>query len=308
MVSSKQTRLHSRPTGRFAPSPTGELHFGSLVAAVGSYLDARASKGRWLVRIEDLDPPREVAGAAERQIETLARFGLVPDESPSFQSRSRPNHELAIEQLLDLGFAFPCACSRKQLPDSGIYPGTCRNGIAAKKQARSVRFRTNDDVVEFEDRLLGSQRQTPRTQTGDFIIRRGDGLIAYQLAVVVDDADCGVTDVVRGADLLDSTGRQILLQRALGLPTPRYLHLPVVVDANGRKLSKSDSDDPVASMDPVNALRLALTVLGHRPPAELNTIDALHPWALQSWDIARIPKEPVTVQEGRVERYTPIQP
>lgn len=304
----KHPKPRQAPTGRFAPSPTGELHFGSLVAAVGSYLDARSKGGRWLVRIEDLDPPREVAGAAERQIATLRQFGFVPDEPPALQSRSRELHEAAIKRLLDHGHAFPCACSRKQLPDSGVYPGTCRNGLPPGTRARSVRFRTDGRIVEFNDRRFGPQRQAPSTQSGDFIIRRGDGLIAYQLAVVMDDAASGVTDVVRGADLLDSTGRQILLQQALGLPTPSYLHLPLVVDANGRKLSKTDDADPVASMDRIEALRLSFAVLGHQPPVALTTIDALWHWAMRNWDVNRIPSGPVTVQEGRIERYTPIQP
>jgi glutamyl-Q tRNA(Asp) synthetase len=308
MVRDKHSEIRQGPTGRFAPSPTGELHFGSLVAAVGSYLDIRSRGGRWLVRIEDLDPPREVAGAAERQIATLDHFGLVPDAPPVFQSQSHKLHETALKQLLDHGRAFPCACSRKQLPASGIYPGTCRHGLPPGKQAKSVRFRTDEQIVEFNDRLFGPQRQSPSTQSGDFIIRRGDGLIAYQLAVVVDDAASGVTDVVRGADLLDSTGRQILLQQALGLPTPTYLHLPLVVDANGRKLSKSDDDDPVASMNPVDALRLCLAVLGHQPPEVLMTIDALWHWALRNWNADRIPSGPVTVQDDRIERYTPSHP
>ncbi len=305
MTFDHQSRAQPCLVGRFAPSPTGELHFGSLVAAVGSYLDVRSQGGRWLIRIEDLDPPREVDGAAQRQLETLRQFGFVSDQPPIYQSSSRRRHEAAINQLLDQGFAFYCACSRKQLPDSGVYPGTCRNGIPPGKQARSIRFRTDDCIVQFKDRLRGDQHQSPSTQSGDFIIRRGDGLIAYQLAVVVDDADSCVTHVVRGADLIESTGRQILLQRALGLPTPSYLHLPLVVDANGRKLSKSDHADPVAAMDRIDALRLALSVLGHQPSADLRSTPSLWAWAIANWDAGRIPRGPVTVQGGRVERYTP---
>ncbi len=296
--------MNGLPTGRFAPSPTGDLHFGSLVAAVASFLDARSRNGRWLIRVEDLDPPREVEGAAERQLAVLERYGMVADESPVYQSHSRQQHDAAIANLLDRGLAFPCACSRKQLPESGIYPGTCRNGIPAGLAARSVRFRTNDSVVEFVDQVFAEQTQVPAEQTGDFIIRRGDGLIAYQLAVVVDDAAAGITDIVRGADLLDSTGRQILLQRALDLPMPTYVHLPLVVDPNGRKLSKSDSDDPVANMVPRQALALALSVLGHPPPTDRQDIHSIWSWALANWNRARIPRGPVVVQTGRIEGYT----
>ncbi|MFP4276310.1 MAG: tRNA glutamyl-Q(34) synthetase GluQRS, partial [Wenzhouxiangella sp.] len=292
------------PVGRFAPSPTGELHFGSLVAAVGSYLDARSRGGQWLVRIEDIDPPREVAGAAEGQLAVLAAFGMQPDQPVVYQRRLGAGHEKAIRHLVDAGRAFPCACSRKQLPADGIYPGTCRHGIPDGRPGRSIRFRVDDGGVVFHDRLQGEQHQVPARQCGDFIIRRGDGLIAYQLAVVVDDAAAGVTDVVRGADLLDSTARQILLQRALDLPTPRYLHLPVVVDINGRKLSKSQADDPVAAQPPVQALALALRVLGHAPPERCDQIAPLWHWALAHWDPERIPRGPVVVQQGRIESYT----
>jgi len=290
--------------GRFAPSPTGELHFGSLVAAVGSFFDTRARNGRWLVRIEDLDPPRTVAGSAERQLGALARFGLIPDEPASYQSRFRTRHEAAIARLLDTGLAYPCGCTRRDLPADGIYPGTCRQGIPPERRARSIRFRVEDTAITFPDQVLGQQHQIPARQSGDFVIRRADNLIAYQLAVVVDDAAAGVTDVVRGADLLDSTGRQILLQRAFGLPTPRYLHLPIVVDRQGRKLSKSQADDPIAALPVSATLALALNALGHFPPA-LDGIDALHDWATDNWDPGRIPHDRVVLQGGRIERYTP---
>jgi glutamyl-Q tRNA(Asp) synthetase len=293
------------PTGRFAPSPTGELHFGSLVAAVASFLDVRSRNGRWLVRVEDLDPPREVEGAAERQLSVLKRFGMVPDEPPIYQSRRRIQHDAALADLLDRELAFPCACTRKQLPDSGVYPGTCRTGIPLGQTARSIRFRTGEDPVTFHDAVFGSQTQVPARQTGDFIIRRGDGLIAYQLAVVVDDADAGITDIVRGSDLLDSTGRQILLQRALRLPTPNYIHLPLMVDVNGRKLSKSDNDDPVAALPTCQALTMALSALGHRPPGKWQDLDSIWSWSLENWDRNRIPRTPMVVQAGRIEGYTP---
>ncbi|MFW5815399.1 MAG: tRNA glutamyl-Q(34) synthetase GluQRS [Wenzhouxiangella sp.] len=296
------------PVGRFAPSPTGELHFGSLVAAVGSFLEARTRGGRWLVRIEDIDPPREVAGAARRQLAVLARFGMRPDEPVSYQSDFRARHDAAIERLLELGAAFPCACTRKDLSAGGIYPGTCRRGLPAGRSARSIRFAVADTAVEFRDRALGHQRQQPSHQSGDFIIRRADDLIAYQLAVVVDDAAAGVTEVVRGADLLESTGRQILLQRALGLNTPGYLHLPVVVDPQGRKLSKSHGADPVAVLSAPEALALALSALGHPPPSSARRLASLWDWAFTCWNRQRIPRGPVTVQDGRVESYTRQRP
>lgn len=292
------------PIGRFAPSPTGELHFGSLVAAVGSFLDARARGGRWLVRIEDIDPPREVPGAAQRQLAALAGFGMKPDQPASHQRQFRQRHDAAVARLLDLAVAYPCGCTRKDLSPEGIYPGTCRNGIPAGRRPRSIRFAVGDQAVTFDDRALGRQRQVPARQSGDFIIRRADDLVAYQLAVVVDDAAAGITDVVRGADLLDSTGRQILLQQALGLSRPRYLHLPVVVDAHGRKLSKSQAADPVAALPVAAALRLALDALGHRPPAACRRLDALWRWAFEHWDPQRIPQGPVTLQDGHLESYT----
>ena len=281
--------------GRFAPSPTGDLHFGSLVAAVGSFLQARSNQGLWLVRIEDLDPPREVAGAAERQIAALARFGLHPDRPVCRQSLFRPRHDEAIARLLAMGRAFACACTRSDLPTDGVYPGTCRGGIPAGRDARSIRFRVDETSIDFDDSVQGPQRQHPLSQCGDFIIRRADGLIAYQLAVVVDDAAVGVTEVVRGADLIDSTGRQIQLHQALGLRVPRYLHLPLVVDESGRKLSKSDGDDPVHRHDPSTALRLALRALGHEPPARATSLASQWAWALDNWQPGAVPAGPVAI-------------
>lgn len=294
-----------KPAGRFAPSPTGDLHFGSLVAAVGSFLQARARGADWLVRIEDIDPPREVPGAAERQLQTLTRFGLVPDGPVVRQSQRRPRHDAALAGLLRSGRAFPCGCSRRDLPAGGVYPGTCREGLAADREARSIRLRVEPGSVCFDDLVFGRQCQQPAEQSGDFVIRRADGLIAYQLAVVVDDAADGVTEVVRGSDLLASTGRQILLHRALNLPVPRYMHLPLVVDGNGRKLSKSQGDDPVSRLAPQQALTLALQTLGHFPPADCSDLDQLWSWAHGHWNPARIPRTAVVVQNGRLEGYTP---
>lgn len=284
----------SRYIGRFAPSPTGALHFGSLVAAVGSYLRARSRGGLWLLRIEDLDPPREVPGAAREQVATLAAFGLQPDGPVTYQSRFARRHLAALEKLLDSGAAFWCGCSRRDLPSDGIYPGTCRQSLPPGRQPRSVRMRTDNAEVEcFSDAVQGEYCDHPGRAGGDFIIRRGDGLIAYQLAVVVDDAAAGISEVVRGADLIDSTPRQLLVYRRLGLRPPEWMHLPVVTDENGRKLSKSDDDDPVFARPHREALRLALRALGHEPPAGARLLETQMDWALANFDIARIPRGPV---------------
>ncbi len=283
------------PCGRFAPSPTGPLHFGSLLAAVGSYLQARRRGGRWLLRIEDIDPPREVPGAAQAQIETLARFGLRSDLPVVHQSQRFAAYRRVSEALLSVDKAFWCGCSRADLPASGVYPGRCRDGMAPGKQARSLRLRVDDRVISFDDALQGRYQQNLAQACGDFVIWRADGLPAYQLAVVVDDAAAGVTEVVRGSDLIDSAPRQIHLYQCLGLDPPSYLHLPLVVDEHGRKLSKSDADDPVESRPPGTALRLVLRALGHEPPTGARSLDALFSWALRNWQVRRIPRGPVCI-------------
>ncbi|MFU8831629.1 MAG: tRNA glutamyl-Q(34) synthetase GluQRS [Wenzhouxiangella sp.] len=281
--------------GRFAPSPTGQLHFGSLLAATGSYLQAKANGGEWLLRIEDIDPPREVPGAARAQIETLRLFGMVPDRPVVWQSRTGARHQAALAMLLQSGQAFHCACSRRDLPANGVYPGTCRNGIPAGREARSVRLKVDDQIIYFNDVIQGECRQNPGRECGDFIIRRADGLMAYQLAVVVDDAEAGVSEVVRGADLIESTGRQVHVYRCLGLEPPTYAHLPLVVDKDGRKLSKSEADDPVQHRRRQTTLRLVLRALGHEPPAGCQSLDALWRWALDHWDVQQVPKGPVQI-------------
>lgn len=238
-------------TGRFAPSPTGPLHLGSLVAAMASYLDAKAHHGAWLVRVEDLDRDRNVAGIDRHILDSLQRCGMQWDGDVTWQTRRTHLYDVALEQLLAKGAAYPCSCSRKEIADSQlrlgqsgaglVYPGTCRGGLAAGKPARAMRLRVPDapdDEYCFDDRWAGVTCQRLATEVGDFVIRRADGFWAYQLAVVVDDAEQGVTDVVRGADLLDSTPRQLFLQEVLGLPHPEYLHVPVVANADGEKLSK----------------------------------------------------------------------
>jgi glutamyl-Q tRNA(Asp) synthetase len=276
--------------GRFAPSPTGSLHFGSLVAAVGSYLEAVCSDGSWLLRIEDIDPPREVAGSSARIINDLQRFGMIPDGPILYQSSRTGAYQRAVDQLLESKRAFPCACSRKDLPVSGIYPGTCRDGIAAGKHPRAIRFRLDSSICEFDDPLQGNITEPPANSCGDFVIKRADGLYAYQLAVVVDDDFQSVTQVVRGTDLLDSTCRQIALQKALGIKQPDYMHLPVAVSADGKKLSKRDQSDPVGHRDPAYALHKALYFLGQDPAMGLG-LDSLWAWALEHWDNTLIPRQ-----------------
>ena len=275
--------------GRFAPSPTGPLHAGSLVAALASWLDARAHGGRWLVRIEDVDAPRCVAGAAGVIQQQLADLSLLPDEPPIWQSLRGGHYQQALDRLVEEGKAYPCACSRKDieaaLTAQGrphqrhgelVYPGTCRPGLAGQT-ARAWRLRTPAQAVQWQDRRLGSQRQDVAAEVGDFVLRRADGLWAYQLAVVVDDAEQGITHVVRGEDLADNTARQILLQRALNLPTPHYLHTPLVLAANGEKLSKQNAAEPLQAANPLAALNAAARSL--RLPARSGTVaEALAAW------------------------------
>ena len=279
--------------GRFAPSPTGPLHFGSLLAAFGSWLLARRANGQWLVRIEDLDPPREVAGAAAGQLRALSAFGFVPDAPVVRQSERHALYEAALARLLAAGLAFECHCSRADLAGEGGIHRACVAG--ARRRDPAIRLRVPDGtIVAFDDGLQGRQSQDVGRHAGDFVLRRTDGLWAYQLAVVVDDAAQGVTDVVRGADLLDSTPRQIHLQRLLGLPVPRHAHLPLVVDADGRKLSKSADALPVDPDDPVPALLAAWRALG-QAPADLPTdrgVDALLQAAARAFDPTRIPRVP----------------
>lgn len=265
------------PTGRFAPSPTGPLHAGSLVAALASWLDARARAGRWLVRIEDVDTPRCTPGMDRVILQQLDALGLQPDEPPLLQSQRQAAYRQALERLLASGRAYPCACSRRDIEmalaaagrprarhTQAVYPGICRNGLHGKAP-RATRFLTErtdaSSIVAWTDRRLGAMVQDVAREVGDFVLHRADGLWAYQLAVVVDDAWQGVTDVVRGADLTDNTARQILLQRALGLPTPRYLHTPLVRGADGHKLSKQNGAQALDLADPVAALQTAAQVL-----------------------------------------------
>jgi glutamyl-Q tRNA(Asp) synthetase len=276
-------------TGRFAPSPTGPLHAGSLVAALASWLDARAHGGRWLLRIEDVDTPRGVPGADATIVAQLAACGLRPDEAPLNQSARGALYEAALQQLITQGRAYPCGCTRQDialaLAAAGhararhgelVYPGTCRHGLQGQP-ARAWRFLTQAGTLHWTDRRLGPQSQDVQQQVGDFALRRADGLWAYQLAVVVDDAAQGVSHVVRGQDLADNTARQIQLQAALGLATPRYLHTPLVLGANGEKLSKQNGAAPLDLSDPLAALNAAAAVLDL--PAQTGPL----PQALAHW-------------------------
>lgn len=284
--------------GRFAPSPSGALHIGSLLTAVASFLDARSRGGEWLLRMEDIDPPREVAGAADGILRTLERFGLYWDGEVLYQSRRSEAYRDTIEELRKAGLVYPCACSRREIragarSGSGepVYPGTCRAGLPPGRKARALRLRVEDISVGFSDRLQGRMDERLATQVGDFILRRADGLFAYQLAVVVDDAWQGVSDVVRGADLLDSTTRQIFVQQVLGLRTPRYLHLPVVVNRRGEKLSKQTGARAVDRDAPRALLLRVLALLGQSAPAELAdaSLDEFWRWAADSWKPQQIP-------------------
>ncbi|MBU3695755.1 tRNA glutamyl-Q(34) synthetase GluQRS [Dechloromonas sp.] len=287
--------------GRFAPSPTGPLHFGSLVAAVGSYLDALAHAGEWLVRMEDVDTPRNVPGADADIVRTLEAFGFEWEGEVLYQSKRGEAYAAALDQLTAAGLAYGCACSRKEIADSATrpaidgglaYPGTCRHGLPAGRSARAWRLRVDDQSLAFEDRLQGTVSQCLESDVGDFVLRRADGLWAYQLAVTVDDEFQQISDVVRGADLLASTPRQIHLQRCLGYRTPRYAHLPVAANAAGEKLSKQTLaralDGSRAAAELVSALRF----LGQQVPQTLVAarVADVWDWARAHWDFAAIPR------------------
>jgi len=266
--------------GRFAPSPTGPLHAGSVAAALASWLDARAHGGRWLLRIEDIDRPREQPGATASILDTLSRLGLRADGDPVLQSTRGAHYEAALYALRSVGLAYPCGCTRREIADSQqraglsaarhgelVYPGTCRDGLPPGREPRAWRLRVPEGVVRVDDRLLGDCSQDVATEVGDFVLRRADGMWAYQLAVVVDDAAQGVTHVVRGADLAGSTARQVVLAGALGVCSPRWLHVPVVAGADGDKLSKQNGATAVDAARPLPVLDAAMAHLGFEPPS-----------------------------------------
>jgi len=283
--------------GRFAPSPTGPLHFGSLVAALGSYLDAWAAGGEWLVRMEDLDRPREVPGAADAILRTLEAFGFEWHGRVLRQSARTRAYAQAIERLRDAGLVFPCACSRREIAANGlpgvegpVYPGTCRHRLPPGKLARSLRLRTEGGTMLVRDRVQGTLRQNVAREVGDFVLRRADGIHAYQLAVVVDDGFQGIDQIVRGADLSASTPRQVFLLQALRLPVPTYAHLPVVVDAAGRKLGKSHAAAPVDPAAPLPTLLRAWHFLGQTPfPEPPAGLAEFWTQARSTWNMDRVP-------------------
>jgi glutamyl-Q tRNA(Asp) synthetase len=296
--------------GRFAPSPTGPLHFGSLVAAVGSFLEARSRSGEWLVRMEDLDLPRSVPGAADDILRTLDVFGLHWDGAVMIQSARDEAYRAALAELEKLGAVYPCACTRREIADSAlsgidgpVYPGTCRVGLPEGRAPRAMRVHTDTTPVEVDDALQGCVSQILATEVGDFVVRRADGLFAYQLAVVVDDAEQAITHIVRGADLLDSIPRQIYLQRLLSLPTPAYLHLPVVVNERGEKLSKQTLASAVSKVNPVVQLCEVMAFLNQAPPEGLKDadLDAFWNWAVAHWRAERLPPVRARLLRGRVE-------
>ena len=273
--------------GRFAPSPTGNLHFGSLVAALGSWLRARSLNGNWIVRMEDIDSLRCVDGVAEQILATLAAFGLESDEPVLRQSDRLPIYESALQKLKANGCLYACHCSRTDLAAfNGIHPAECVPHT--NSSAPAWRIRVNNQSVTFRDGVFGTICQRLDREVGDFVVRRSDGMFTYQLAVVVDDADQGINEIVRGVDLLDSTPRQIHLQRQLNLPTPDYLHLPLALDQNGRKLSKHDRDRPVDASNPLPTLRKALAFLG-QPIPTAGHVNGLLQTAVRQFDITAIP-------------------
>ena len=275
--------------GRFAPSPTGPLHAGSLVAALASFLEAKTRNGRWHLRIDDLDPPREQAGAADGILKCLAAHGLTWDGPVTYQSRHEQNYLDALERLRELGATFPCGCTRREVGD-GPYPGTCKFGLPAGKSPRSIRFHATPSTISFRDRLYGAQRIPLHDTVGDFIVRRADGLFAYHLAAVVDDFELGVTDIVRGADLLGGTACQLDIMNRLGYPPPTYAHIPCVEVAPGKKLSKQTGAKALDKSEAARNLVTALSFLRQGPELDLTKAppQTVIEWAVEHWDIERI--------------------
>ncbi|THB72330.1 MAG: tRNA glutamyl-Q(34) synthetase GluQRS [Gammaproteobacteria bacterium] len=282
--------------GRFAPSPTGPLHFGSLVAAVGSYLEAKTNHGKWLLRVEDIDPPREVKGATKNIISTLEQFGFEWDEHITYQSRRYEIYQEYIDQLLHRSLAYSCGCSRKEIAKTAtrsanglIYPGTCRIGLG-NKEPRSVRLLTENIDINFHDLVQGVIIQNLETESGDYVIKRADGLYAYNLAVVIDDQLSGITDIVRGHDLLACTCQHIYLQRVLHFDTPRYAHLPIAINKSGQKLSKQNLAKEIDTHNKAQALFNALTFLNQNPDKQLleSDLDSIWNWSIENWNIGAI--------------------
>ncbi len=281
--------------GRFAPSPTGPVHFGTLVAAVGSYLQAKTNNGEWLIRIEDVDITRKVDGADADILKTLEAFGFEWHGKIIYQSEQTVHYEQALEQLISQSLIFPCLCSRKQLAksNSAIYPGTCRNRQLPEKNEHALRLLSKDIAIKFNDAVMGRQSQNIKRQCGDFVVRRRDGLFSYQLAVVVDDARQGISEIVRGADLLDSTPRQIYLQQLLKYSTPDYCHLPLAVNNSGNKISKSEGATKIDLQRKEQLLVSTLAFLGQNPAEDLakSSINDIWSWAVEHWNVTLVPSK-----------------
>ncbi len=279
--------------GRFAPSPTGAVHFGTLLAAVGSYLQAKKNNGEWIIRMEDVDLTRKVSGADTDILHTLEAFGFEWQGEILYQSTQNEYYENASQQLIEQSLVFPCLCTRKQLAENGsdIYPGNCRQRQLPEKNDHALRVIASDINITFNDAIMGKRSQHMAQQCGDFIIKRRDGLFAYQLAVVVDDAIQGISEIVRGADLLDSTPRQIYLQQLLGYATPAHCHLPLAIDANGNKISKSEGAAKVDIKNKEKLLCKTLEFLAQKPPVDLanDSINDIWQWAINNWNINTVP-------------------
>lgn len=289
--------------GRFAPSPTGDLHLGSLVAAVASFCQARVHDGVWLVRMEDLDETRTVAGADQAILNTLARCGMHSDEPVIYQTHTdrQAAYQEALEALTEQGLTYPCVCTRQQLAGHAVYPGTCQGRHTQPRRLHSIRLKTTDQIMRFEDLWQGPQQQNLATEVGDFNIKRKDGLFAYQLAVVVDDAAQGITEVVRGIDIMESTGRQQYLQQLLGLPTPAYAHFPVITDRHNNKLSKQNHARAISHEDPYAVTQLALRLLQQDIPSpQQKSPEALLTMAIKHWQPDRL-RDLVAVPQKSVE-------
>jgi glutamyl-Q tRNA(Asp) synthetase len=285
--------------GRFAPTPSGPLHFGSIVAAVGSYLEARTHGGEWHVRIDDLDPPRVAPGATDSILRCLEQLGFEWDGPVVYQSQRTPAYHAALYGLRQRGLVYPCACTRKEISgqaragvEGPVYPGTCRDGMPPGREARAIRLRTTGARVQFDDAVLDTQACEIEHEAGDFVLYRADGVYAFHLASAVDDGELGMTDIVRGADLLESSARQIHLLELLGLPVPRYVHLPVAMNARGEKLSKQTHAPAVEPGEPGPLLVAVLRFLGQAPPGELAGLDAgaVWEWATCNWRLERVPR------------------
>ena len=278
--------------GRFAPTPSGPLHFGSIIAALGSFLQAKSNQGKWLVRIDDIDVARSVSGIDKVILQQLEQLGLYWDEEIVYQSERLDLYQTALDKLESLNGVFPCCCSRKELAGKP-YPGTCRKGIKPNQVARSIRLKTNNKAVGIIDQLQGNYTQQLESEIGDFIIKRADGYFAYHLATVIDDADQNITEVVRGIDLLESTPRQVYLQEKLDIVTPDYIHLPIAIDKSGKKISKSVNAQAVSKDNSVEILHKALSFLNLKPPEQLITsdVETILNWGKENWSISKLPKE-----------------